>query len=196
MWQRSSRTSWGAIALILVGLSVGGCSGSDDDPGADGPSPTASSAAPAEVASKVSLGQVAGRLPKAQQAVLLGAVQPVVDGWIDAAYLEGDYPRTDFSDSFPGFTAGARTKAMKDADLMSNRDLGPAIDGVEPKRRVIRLDVVSVKQRPVGVTAHVLVTFATTGDTTKKVRVGGRLFLTKGKQGWQVFGYDVAKDVR
>jgi hypothetical protein len=42
----------------------------------------------------------------------------------------------------------------------------------------------------------VLVEFATTGDTTKEVRVSGRLFLTKGKQGWQVFGYDVAKDAR
>jgi hypothetical protein len=154
MWQRSRRASWGAIALVLVGLAAGGCSGSDDEPGAD-PSPTATtSAAPAAVATEISLGQLAGKLPKAKRVALVGDVQEVVDGWIDAAYLAGDYPRDDFSDSWPGFTAGARAQAARDGDLMSNRDIGAAIDGVEPEKRQVVLDVLSVKQKPAGVTAH------------------------------------------
>ena len=56
--------------------------------------------------------------------------------------------------------------------------------------------MLSARSRPAGVTAHVVLRFATTGDTTEDVRVAGRLYLTKGEQGWQVFGYDVTKDAR
>lgn len=196
MWQRSRRASWSVAAVVLVSLAAGGCSGSDDEPDADTPSPTTSSSAPAGVATEISLGTLAGRLPTARRAALVGDVQPVVDGWIDAAYLGGDYPRTDFSDSWPGFTAGARATATRDGDLMSNRDIGASVDAVEPEKRQVVLDVLSVRKKPVGVTAHVVVRFATTGDTTKDVRVAGRLYLTKGTHGWQVFGYDVTKDAR
>ena len=183
-------------AVVLVSLAAGGCSGSDE-PDADTPGATASSSAAApEVSTEISLGKLAGRLPTARRAALVGDVQPVVDGWIDAAYLGGDYPRTDFSDSWPGFTAGARATASRDGDLMSNRDIGASIDAVEPGKRQVVLDVLSVRKKPVGVTAHVVVRFATTGDTTKDVRVAGRLYLTKGTHGWQVFGYDVTKDAR
>ncbi|KQW48377.1 hypothetical protein ASC77_06340 [Nocardioides sp. Root1257] len=184
-------------AVVLVCLAAGGCSGSDDQPDADGPTPTASSsAATPEVVTDVSIGKLAGKLPTARRAALADDVQQVVDGWIDAAYLAGDYPRTDFSDSWPGFTAGARATASRDGDLMSNRDIGASIDAVEPEKRQVVLDVLSVRKKPVGVTAHVVVRFATSGDTTKDVRVAGRLYLTKGTHGWQVFGYDVTKDAR
>jgi hypothetical protein len=197
MWQRSRRASWSVAAVVLAGLATAGCSGSDGERESGSPSPTASSAASApEVETEVSLGKLAGRLPTPRRATLVGEVQPVVDGWIDAAYLAGDYPRSDFSDSWPGFTAGARATASRDGDLMSNRDIGAAVDTVEPEKRRLVLDVLSVRQKPVGVTAHVVVRFATTGDTTKDVRVAGRLYLTKGTHGWQVFGYDVTKDAR
>jgi hypothetical protein len=40
----------------------------------------------------------------------------------------------------------------------------------------------------------VALVFTTTGDTTKRVSVHGRLFLTPNANGsWQIFGYDVAK---
>jgi hypothetical protein len=136
---------------------------------------------------------MAGRLPQARRQQLTADIQAVVDGWIDAAYVGGDYPRTDFADSWPGFTARARAKAERDGDLMSNRDIGASIDGVEAEKRAVKLDVLSVDKKPVGVTARVVLRFATTGDTVQDVRVAGRLYLTKGKQGWQVFGYDVTK---
>jgi hypothetical protein len=65
---------------------------------------------------------------------------------------------------------------------------------VEPKRRDVTLDVISVRHRPVGVTARVVLRFTTTGASPGNVRVAGRLYLTKGKRGWQVFGYDVRKE--
>jgi hypothetical protein len=180
-------------ALVVVGLATGGCSdGSDGEPG-DAAATSSGSAGPVEVVTAASLGELAGKLPQARRDQLVGEVQQVVDGWIDAAYLSGDYPRTDFAGSWPGFTARAQAKAERDGDLMSNRDIGASIDGVEPEKRQVTLDVMSIQQKPVGVTARVVLRFATTGETVKDVRVAGRLYLTKGKQGWQVFGYDVTK---
>lgn len=196
MRQRSGRGSWGVAALAVVALVAGGCSsGSDDEPTAGAPS-SSGTPAPATVTTAVSFGQLAGKLPRPRRQQLTADVRQVVDGWVDAAYVGGDYPRTDFAGSWPGFTARARAKAQRDGDLMSNRDIGGSIDGVEVEKRAVRLDVLSVGQKPVGVTARVVLRFATTGETAQDVRVTGRLYLTKGKQGWQVFGYDVSKAAR
>src|SRR5205085_1731150 len=99
-------------------------------------------------------------------------------GWVRAAYLDGSYPRRDFADSWPGFTAGAAQDAHQDRALMSNEDIGEKVDGIDPHRITVRLDVLAVKKQPVGVTAHVYVGFGTTGDLERQVRVKGRLFLT------------------
>ena len=66
---------------------------------------------------------------------------------------------------------------------------------------MLRLDVLAVKKRPVGVTAHVRVRFRTTGSVTKQVQVVGRLYLSPDlsadRHSWRIFGYDVTKgDVR
>ena len=197
MSQRSRRGSWGLATLVVVTLVTGGCSGGSEDEDSSVPTSSSSStpAEPTAVTTDFTWGELAGRLPGAQRRALALDVREVVDGWIDAAYL-GDYPRTDFADSWPGFTARAQAQARRDADLMSNRDIGADTDEVEAEVRDVALDVVSVKGRPAGVTARVALRFVTTGDTSQTVRVHGRLYLTRGKQGWQVFGYDVTKDVR
>lgn len=196
MSQRARRTaataSMGAAAVALALLATG-CTGGggDADGGPDGAA--TSSVAPEEaVATVVRFGAVEGRLPRARRAALADEVQAVVDGWIDAAYL-GDYPRTDFSAAWAGFTPGARRQAEQDADLMSNSDIGGEVEGVRAESRRVRLDVLAVRQRPMGVTAHVVLRLATTGPTERDVRVRGRLYLTEGEQGWQVFGYDIGK---
>ena len=197
MRQRTAGRSWAVAALVVLGLTAGGCSGgSDDDEAGDGDPTSSASTASEAVVTMAKLGERAGRLSPARRQQVVDQVQKVVDGWIEAAYLGGDYPRTDFADAWPGFTAGAKADAKRDGDLMSNRDIGASIDGVEPVKRAVTVDVLSVDQRPTGVTAHVLLRFKTTGHTVKDVRVVGRLYLTKGKQGWQVFGYDVTKDAR
>jgi hypothetical protein len=196
MSQRSRQGSWVVAALAVIALATGGCSGgSADDPVATAPS-SSPSAEPAAVTTQLSWGRMAGRLPQAKRQALALDLRAVVDGWMDAAYLGGDYPRTDFSHSWPGFTAGAQAQARRDGDLMSNRDIGASIDGVEAEKRDVALDVLTVKERPVGVTARVALRFSTTGSTPQVVRVAGRLYLTRGEQGWQVFGYDVRKDAQ
>ena len=76
---------------------------------------------------------------------------------------------------------------------MSNQDVGDRIDGVDLRRSRVVLDVLSVQQRAQAVTARVLLEFRTTGSVEKRVRVQGRLYLTHGDGGWQVFGYDMTK---
>ena len=193
----SVRRAYGAglatLALAL-GLTLGGCSGDEDEPDEPGAAPSTPGApdAPA-VETVVEIGRVTGRLPQEARERLADQVGAVVDGWTEAAYLGGDYPRRDFSDSWPGFTAGAQEEAHRDRALMSNEDIGQRIDGVEVRRSRVRIDVLAVRQRAVGVTARVLLGFQTSGELERVVRVEGRLYLTHTERGWRVFGYDVTK---
>jgi hypothetical protein len=180
-------------AALALAATAGACSGSDDEPATPSASGSSETATEHAVETRVSFGSITGRLAPDARRALARRVGEVVDGWTEAAYLGGDYPRRDFSDSWPGFTAGARQEAHGDRALMSNEDIGDRIDGVTPHRSLLRLDVLAVRKRPVGVTAHVFLGFGTTGDVEKEVRVRGRLFLTRTDGGWTVFGYDMTK---
>lgn len=182
--------------LVLLALAAGGCSDSTDGPGASAPSSTSSSApVPDEVRTKTTLGTVTGRLAKRDRLRVAAVAGDVVDGWFDAAYVGGDYPRREFDDAFPGFTPGARAQALGDRALMSNQDVARRIDGVTARRRNVRVDVLAVRGRAVGMTARFVLDLATTGELRRKVEVRGRLLLTRTDNGWKVFGYDVNKDV-
>jgi hypothetical protein len=181
--------------LLVVAIGAGACSGGGGSVAApgDGGSSAPTAATERTVSTRVSFGSLTGKLPPDARQRLSDQIGDVVDGWIDAAYVGGDYPRRDFSDAWPGFTAGAQAEAHQDRALMSNEDIGDRIDGVEPYKSVVKLDVLAVKQHAVGVTARVYLGFGTTGDLEREVRVKGRLFLTHTERGWHVFGYDVTK---
>ena len=183
--------------LLAVALATGGCSGDQKDAAApaaaSSPASPDGSAAPARVSTKVTLGRVTGHLRSRERDHLKSAVAHVVDGWFDAAFVGGRYPRGDFHDAFPGFTSGARSEARHDRRLMSNADIGRRIDASQATRRRLRIDVLAVHGRPVGVTARVGLDLATTGRLHKHLEVKGRLFLTRAGDGWRVFGYDVTK---
>jgi hypothetical protein len=186
----------GVVAgLAVVAFGSGACTdaGGSDGAAPDGASPAGASATERTVETRVSFGVLTGKLPSDARQRLSSQVGDVVDGWIDAAYVGGDYPRRDFSDVWPGFTAGAQQEAHHDRALMSNEDVGDRIDGVELHKSTVKLDVLAVKQHPVGVTARVFIGFRTTGDVEREVRVKGRLFVTHTDRGWRVFGYDVTK---
>ncbi|MDP2772673.1 MAG: hypothetical protein Q8O61_03875, partial [Nocardioides sp.] len=117
-------------------------------------------------------------------------VAAVVDTWIDAAYL-GDFPRTDFSDAFPGFTKGAAADATTDAALMSNKRFGADLEQVVATKREVVVDALAVRKNAVAATAHFVLAIRLDGAVNRKERVRGRLFLTFDKGAWRVFGYDV-----
>ena len=143
---------------------------------------------------RADLGKVSGRMkPKAAKAVV-ARVAPVVDGWFEAAFLAGDYPRANFGRSFPGFTRGAADDAQRDASLMTNKDIGSDVESVIAQAKLVEVDLLAADRRAAGATARFTLVFKTAGDYAKQVSVKGQLFLTKGNEGkWRVFGYKVTR---
>ncbi|WP_205471015.1 hypothetical protein [Nocardioides sp. SYSU D00038] len=179
-----------ALLATLLATLLGGCTG-DDEPDA-GPSRSAAPEAAGELATRTTIGKVSGRLRPAGRQPLKDQLTALVDRWWDAAYL-GAYPRTDFEQAFPGFTSGARREARRQQDLMTNAATGAELQGVTPTKRELRLDVLALDGRPVGVTAVFVLRYDTAGATERNERVAGSLFLTKERGRWRIFGFDVTK---
>jgi hypothetical protein len=189
-----------SLLTLLLALGATGCSGGSTDDGRPSTEPSAApSTTDAEepagepaVRTRTRTGSVTGRIPKAQRKLVVRRVSRVVDKWLQAAYVGGEYPRSSFGRSYRGFTQGATRRARGDKELMTNVDIGDRIDGVTVKRREITVDLLAVRGTAHAATARVLLAFNTTG-VERRVRVSGRLFLTKKDGRWRVFGYDVAK---
>lgn len=145
---------------------------------------------------KVAIHRVHGRLPVARRKAVRTQVGAVVDRWWEAAYLGGTYPRRGFPSAFPGFTDAAEERARADKALLTNQVAGPRIDAVTPRKRTVTLDILASGRQARAVTAHFVLRFDTTGQRTGTTTVRGRLFLTRKRGGWRVFGYDVAKGAR
>lgn len=145
---------------------------------------------------RTSIHRVFGRLPDARRKAVRKQVGAVVDRWWEAAYLGGTYPRSGFPSAFPGFTDAAEVRARGDKALLTNRTGGPRIDSVTARKRIVALDILATGRQARTVTAHVLLTFDTTGSKTGTTTVRGRLFLTRKRGAWRIFGYDIAKGAR
>jgi hypothetical protein len=194
------RRGRGAVAAALfLALSTSACSGSGDSsstpPPGGGSSASGATDSPGTRAleTTATLGKVEGKLPKGKRSKVRQQVAHAVDQWFDAAYVGGDYPRNDFSTSWPGFTTGAKADAESDKRLMSNQAIGSQVSGVQAIARKVSVDVLAVKGHPQGATARFVLKFKTSGDIQRKIEISGRLFLTPGADGWRIFGYDVAK---
>lgn len=188
-----------SVALVvLASVAVTACSPDEqappDEPGSTaGPS---TGADPTSLETTVVVGRVNGRLDERARAQLVQRVGPAVDTWVDRAY-GGDYPRADFSGVFATFTRGAAALARAEPATMSNRAVGRRVDDVRPARRHLRLDVLAVDGRAVGVTARLDLVLELSGEVTRRDRITGTLLLTFEKSaagaGWRVFGYDMSR---
>ncbi len=189
-----------AVLATLGVLAVTGCSGDEEspDPAAD---PTGSLSEPSdaptlEVEPVTKSGTIVGRLPKKDRARVEKAVSDRAVRFLNAAYLAGDYPRQDFRDAYPGFTGGAAKVARHDRALLTNQPIGDRIDDVTPTGLTVKIDLLAANKRAVAATAHVALGFRTAGDVRKRVRVQGRLLLTKQDGRWKIFAYDLSKGAR
>lgn len=186
-----------ALVLALV-LATAGCSG---DPDGDASAREGGHrqavvvrAPPGSLPTTTTISTVTGKLTDRRRQQLKRSVARTVDGWLDAAYVGGDYPRRGgFRKAFPGFGSGAKDRARRDLALMTNVRVAQRISRVDVRRRELRLDVLAVRGRAAGVTARVLLVFDTRGRVQRRDRVQGRLHLTWRNGGWQVFGYDIAR---
>jgi hypothetical protein len=175
-------------------ITLAGCSGgSDDKPSGTGsPSAATTTAAPAPDDTRATVATLTGRLSADRRDALAGAVTTVVDGWLEGAYL-GDFPRSDYSKAFTGFTRGAAAKAKRNLALMTNSDISDRIDTARATKRTISLDVLSLRQRPVGVTARVDLAFETSGGLAGGQQVTGTVDLTPVGNGWKIFGFKISR---
>jgi hypothetical protein len=173
-------------------LTLSGCSGDAEGGGPDGAggSSDGTQAGPPPLPTHTTMGVVSGKLPGDSRERLKKKIAAVVDDWLDAAYV-GDWPRS--GNTYPHFTARAAADAKRDAGLMSNARLGEQLESVQATKRRLRIDVLAVKHRAVGVTARFVLGMELAGEANRAERVAGSLFLTWEDGGWQVFGYDVQR---
>ncbi len=197
------RRAASAAACVLLLAAPAACTGSAQKPAArPSPSPsTSSSAAPQAPPAplQVRVTRVSGTLSATARRDLERNVGATVSGYLDAAYLGGTYPRSDFSASLPFFSPGLRHQAHADAWLLTNQDLGPTTRSVVPEQRAAYLSVLAPYRVAAGVTAQLRLRYvAERGDLpARRVTVTGRLMLTrKNAGGWTIFGYHLARSVQ
>ena len=185
---RRSATRWAALTVLLVGAV--GCTGDDDDtPENQDPGSSASDSAEEEPIHTTVEG-ISGRLDQARRDDVKTGVSAAVDAWFEGAFL-GDFPRGDYAPAFDRFTEGAREDAMRDLELLSNKEIEDSIESAEAGNRRVRLEVLAPKGEPQGVTAHFVLDYFTKGELEDHRRVRGSLYLTPQEGEWRIFGYDV-----
>ena len=64
------------------------------------------------------------------------------------------------------------------------------------RQRKVTLDILATDRQARAVTAQFVLKLDTTGQKTGTTTVRGRLFLTRKRGAWRIFGYDVAKGAR
>ena len=180
------------LAALAMLVALVGCSGDDEEPDKSDPTPTATAETAPAVQTAARLGVVKGKLGKKRRQAVLTAVTAVVERWFDQGY-GGDYPRQNFGPAFADFTKDARALAVKQPRVMSNAKIGPRLEGVEMVRRGIRVDVAAPKGRPAGATARFRLKITMSGGVRGTDLISGRLLLTRTKDGWKVFGFDVRR---
>jgi hypothetical protein len=178
------------VALVLLG-GAAGCNSGDSIGEKDKESSAAQASEAAKVTTDTTLQAVGKQLDAVHRARLKAAVTAVIDPWFDRAFL-GDFPRSNWSKAFSGFTKDAATDAEhRDLDLLTNAAISDQIDSAAATRRRVRLNVFAVKGHPHGVTAHFVLEFTTKGQLAEAMKVRGDLYLVKSQGEWKIFGYDV-----
>lgn len=187
-----------AVPAALLVLLLGATACTSDDP-AERSGETAEDVAAAPLdPTEVEVGEVVGDVARERRRTAAQEVAQVVERWWAAAYDEPALPlaRGDVGeDLFPGFTAGAAARARADRDVTTAAGLDERVEEVAVQRRRVVVDLLGRRGRPEAATARVLLVLAPrAGDEElRPVRRSGRLLLTRGPQGWRVFGYDLRK---
>jgi hypothetical protein len=190
----ASRVAW-VVALLLC---LTGCTqhGAPHRPAANGAPGSTAGRLPPSAPFRVVVTRVSGKLTEKERTALAADVRRVLSAYVDAAFLGGSYPRSDFTDSFTTFTPGAARTARRDRELLTNQRLGPSTESVRAARRTAYLSVLAPSEVAAGVTAKVnlvLVVRRSKGPS-ERVRLEGRLLLTRNAENdWSIFGYDLSR---
>jgi hypothetical protein len=183
--------------VVALAVLTGACSGDDDTPA---PEPADQAGAPTlrqqPADLDVKIARVSGALTKADANALSKRLGRVVATWFDGGFLDGDYPRSNFS-GYDAFTPGAARLAEHDSDVTTNAQLGSEWEQVVPTRQVVRLYVFAPGHRASGASAKVELVMVGAGESgsASELAVTGELYLTKTSKGWRIFGFDLHRSV-
>jgi len=176
-----------AVVATVLAATLGACSGDDSDPEPEGSGASAAEEADPGVPTTASIERVTGKLRRERRAPLRRQVTKAFDAWVDAAYLG------DGKQQFAVFSKDAARLARRDR-LMSNAALRDRFGTVTATDRKLRIDVLAVKGRAVGVTGRFVLVLELEGDDASRTdRIVGRLLMRRAGHGWQVFGYQVKR---
>ena len=193
--RRGRRVTTALTAAFLCGaLALSGCGG---EPEKSASSPSPSPTPPPTVKSAAKLVHVQGKFPRNRHQAAATNVAKVVDRWLQAAYVGGDYPRatsTFTAKSLPGFSPGAIAQAGKQMTLMSNATIAPHIDGIKVVSSDVTVDLLASNNYPVGAIARVRLVYDTAGDRASRQTVRGSLDMVPTKTSWAVFGFDITRE--
>lgn len=198
---RLERTLRLGVSATVVVLVLAACS-HDEAEQRQGPDPLKAShsadsaqGAPRTVTLTSNAGITSGPMPSGDEARIVKMVGNLVDDWFASAYLTGPWPRRDFTDVWPHFTADLKRRAHAERATTSNAEIAARIDGVRALTRLVIVDVLAVSNKAAGATARVKLEFVTSGQVRQKVTISGQLYLTPTKSRWATFGYDLTRTV-
>jgi hypothetical protein len=172
----------GVLVVVLVALSSSGCTSDSSDP------PRQAHNAALRVTT------VPGsHLDESERAQLESEVSDVLARYVQAGFL-GTYPRSDFVQSFAGFSSGAAEQAVGDIEVLTASRFKDATS-VRATGLDVALSFLVVKGTAVGATAWIDFDFDVHEDGARRTAaLVGRLTLDRGDGHWSVFGYDVRRD--
>ncbi|HQR25910.1 MAG TPA: hypothetical protein PLP61_02620 [Nocardioides sp.] len=169
------------LAVTMIVPLVTSCSATEAGPDA-----------PSAVPLRVSTVRGSG-LDEGDRARLESEVGNVLARYLEAGFL-GDYPRSDFVQSFADFTSGSAEQAVGDIDVLTAARYAEA-SSVRATDLEAALSFYVVSGEAVGATAWVHFAFDIDDrGPTATATLDGRLVLDRQDGRWSVFAYDVRRD--
>lgn len=178
---KRGRTTGHALAVLLMVVALGACTGDDDEPPPDKHTD--------DVALDLSMGPGASELSSEARDQLQNDVAAVLSTYVVDAFL-GDYPRDDFVSALGTFTSGVADEAATDLDLLTGAGFGSGAEAVSATKLSATISTFAPDQEVVGVSATVDFAFDVTADgKTSGFTRRGRLMLMPVDGEWKIFGY-------
>jgi hypothetical protein len=190
------------VSVLLFGLCVGCTSNGDDTSPSDTSGATTSTAtAPTITLTRknapflVTIDQPGDGIHKADRVHLRRAIGAPIAAWFDGGFLSPSYPTSDFPDAFGSWTTGAALKAGRDADVTTNKVLGPDLVALVADKQRAALYVFAEHGVTGGATARVRLAMTGEKQNGSLVRyaISGDVYLTRDKGQWSIFGYDLQR---
>ncbi len=144
---------------------------------------------------RVTIGQLGDGVHRSERHRLRVAVGAPVAAWFDGAFLKPDYPASAFPDAFSSWTRGAAAQGAHDKDLTTNAALGPDLVALVADKQLATLYIFAHGGITGGATAKVrlVLTGEQQDGSLVHFAVSGDVYLTRDKQRWRIFGYDLQR---